>query len=289
MPELSRAPAVSVIVPIFKDWERVPELLNTLSAQTWSDFELLLVDNAPEPRTGGIVPPFPRARVLHCPRPGSYAARNVGAAQAQGALLAFTDADCRPEPGWLSALIEDWAKGPGLLAGPVEIQPGSAPSPWAIFDTVRGIPQQTFIRHGYAATANLFLSRDIFEALGGFDQTRLSGGDAEFCRRAHAHGYRLRFVQGAVVGHPARASRLELVTKARRIKGGQVAVGPLRRRAFWTLRSLCPPLREVAAYALSRHPWRWRLTATRVRFALWGVELAEVFRLLILREAPERR
>ncbi|WP_210527760.1 glycosyltransferase family 2 protein [Rubellimicrobium arenae] len=285
------APLLSVIVPVFADWDRLPLLLDRLAAQTVRDFELILVDNSPVPRPATDLPalPVPRARIVHAPRPGSYAARNAGAAVAQGEWLAFTDADCLPEPGWLAGLLAARTSRPELLAGPVEIRPGPAPSRWAIFDTVRGIPQKTFIRHGYAATANLFLPRTAFEALGGFDPTRLSGGDAEFCRRARARGYPLRYVPGAVVGHPARASREELVTKARRIKGGQVAVGPLRRRVFWTLRSLAPPLREIAAYAVAPQPWRWRLVASGVRLMLWRVELAEVARLLIFRVAPERR
>ncbi|TNC73803.1 glycosyltransferase family 2 protein [Rubellimicrobium roseum] len=282
-------PAVSVIVPVYADWDRVPLLLGALAAQTWTDFELLLVDNGPEPWPGPLRSPVQRTRLVHCPQKGSYAARNAGAAEARGEVLAFTDSDCLPSPGWLAGLMAARRDVPELLAGPVEIRPGPRPNPWEIFDTVRGIPQKSFIRHGYAATANLSLPRGVFAALGGFDATRLSGGDAEFCRRARTQGHPLRYVPDAVVDHPARASRQELVTKARRIKGGQVAAGPLRRRVFWTVRSLCPPLREIAAYVVSSHPLGWRLTASAVRLRLWGVEIEELVRLLVLRQTPERR
>ena len=70
------------------------------------------------------------------------------------------------------------------------------------------------------------------------------GGDADFCRRAGRAGHPLRLVAGAVVAHPARADWAELAAKARRVKGGQVAAGPLPRRAAWVLRSLCPPLTD---------------------------------------------
>jgi hypothetical protein len=83
------------------------------------------------------------------------------------------------------------------------------------------------------------------------------------------------------------------VAKARRIKGGQLAAGPPLRRLAWTLRSLMPPLREMAGYLFSPEapppPWRWRLIACAVRLRLWGVELAEGWRLLVLRRPPERR
>ena len=78
------------------------ELLAALAAQSFRDFEILLVDNAPEePRPPLALPGA--ARILPCAEPGSYAARNLGTAAARGRILAFTDADCRPDPGWLAA------------------------------------------------------------------------------------------------------------------------------------------------------------------------------------------
>ncbi|MDH2326886.1 glycosyltransferase [Cereibacter sp. SYSU M97828] len=279
-------PAISVIVPIYRDWEHVQLLLDHLAAQDVTDFEVLLVDNDLREPPIPVVPAAlaGRLRVLHCPTPGSYAARNLGAGHARGRLLVFTDADCRPVRGWLSALLP----GEGLRAGPVTIVPGPAPNRWEIFDTVRGIPQRRFITRNYAVTANLAVPQDVFAALGGFDPARLSGGDAEFCRRAVGRGHSLSFVPEAEVLHPARGSRAALVTKARRIKGGQIASGPLRRRVMWTIRSLTPPVREIAAYLRSAHPIRWRLTASAVRMQLWAVELAEMVRLLSGAK-PERR
>lgn len=295
-------PGISVIVPVYRDWDRVPALLAALAAQRCRDFELVLVDNDPAPPD----PDLPdhgsghesghglTLRIIPCATPGSYAARNAGIAAARGGLLAFTDADCRPDPDWLEALATAHAADPGvILAGPIRLEPGPDPDAWEIFDTVRGMPQAVFVRHGYAATANLAVAAGVMAGLGGFDPARLSGGDAEFCRRAGGRGVGLRLIPGAVVGHPARTGRAAVVTKARRIKGGQLAAGPVRRRAFWTLRSLAPPMREMAGYLLGqearRWPWAWRLTACRVRLALWGVELAELVRLMILRHPPERR
>jgi hypothetical protein len=49
---------------------------------------------------------------------------------------------------------------------------------------------------------------------------------------------------------------------------------------IWSLRTLTPPLREIAHFAASRHPLRYRTTASLVRLRLWGVELGEMLRLL---------
>jgi hypothetical protein len=124
-----------------------------------------------------------------------------------------------------------------------------------------------------------------FLALGGFDAGRFSGGDADLCWRARARGHALRLVQGAVVFHPCRASWHALAAKARRVKGGQVAAGPLRRRALWTLRTLTPPLRALVRILGAEAPLSHRLRAITVLFALWGVELKETVRLLAGRPA----
>lgn len=294
------SPQLSVIVPVYRDGALLTGVLAALCEQKGlaghaaelPRFELIVVDNdpdGPQPLLPMASLPFD-AQVLPCAAPGSYAARNAGAAVARGAYLVFTDADCRPTPDWLAAMAAALAAHPGaILAGQVVLDAGPTPNDWAIFDTVRGIPQAAFVRRGYGATANLALGRALFARLGGFDATRLSGGDAEFCRRAGRQGVPMRYVPGAAVHHPARTSRDALVTKARRIKAGQVASGPLLRRVLWTLRSIVPPVREMAAYARGPHPWRWKAMACRVRMRLWGVELVELVRLLILRAPPERR
>lgn len=302
-PDVS-VPDITVIVPVYRDWDRVPALLAALAAQQadgsgTGGFEVLLVDNDPEAGIPLMLPDHRLdLRVISCATPGSYAARNVGIAAARGRLLAFTDADCRPDPGWLAALARAHAATPeAILAGPIRMETGPTPGPWEIFDAVRGMPQALFVRHGYGATANLAVGADQMRRLGVFDPARLSGGDAEFCRRAGRRGVGIRLVPEAMVRHPARATRAEVVTKARRIKGGQLAAGPPLRRVLWTLRSLAPPLREMVGYlagraeghGAQRWPWRWRLVACRIRLLLWGGELAELARLVILRRPPERR
>lgn len=280
---MTRPPDLSIIVPVYRHWHRLTDLLSALQAleSPECNVEVIIVDNDPE-RHGPRPTLFAGARYVSCPDPGSYSARNAGAAQARGTLLAFTDADCQPDPDWAVSLCAAAMAHPGaLLAGLVQMPLPPRPNRWQIFDAVRGIPQDLFVAHGYAASANLAVPATLFNTLGGFDTTRLSGGDAEFCRRAGQAGHRLVLVRNAIVRHPARASLAQLATKARRIKGGQVAAGPVWRRVFWTLRSLAPPFRECLHYLRNRaYPLRWRLTAMGVRFRLWGIELVEVARLL---------
>ena len=288
--EVTDQPLFSVIAPVHRHWDLVSVLLAALGAQSLPAprFEILIVNNdAPAPAPALELPV--NARIIDCLVPGSYAARNAGAAEARGSWLAFTDADCRPAPGWLAAFTAAAAETPrSLLAGPVEIDPPVQASAAATYDQVRGIPQATYVARGYAATANLAVPLEAFRATGGFAPERFSGGDAVFCRAAGTRGFRIHLVPGAVVSHPCRTDWDALATKARRIKGGQIRAGSLPRRLAWTLRTLSPPLRDTLAYLRAPFPASERATAVAVRFRIWGVELAETVRLLA-GGAPERR
>lgn len=290
----SSQPLVSVIVPVFNQWDLIPKLVDCLKAQSLPDyFEVLLVDNGsvgmPAP---GNEPEF--VQRLSCSVPGSYAARNYGAAHARGKWLAFTDADCQPQPDWLreiaNALLSPSDR--KIIAGAVAMVPRNKErlKPAELYDMVLGIPQELYVRRGYGVTANLTVPKAIFDQLGGFDARRYSGGDAEFCRRAAAAaGIGVYYCPQAVVLHPARDSVKDLVTKVRRIKGGQVTAGPAGRRILFVLRSFLPPTHACRkALRASSFTWGQRLTVCLVQSRLWIAGIAEVVRL-VFGKRPERK
>ena len=287
-----RSVVFSIIVPVYEQWDLVPSLLLAIERQTLGleQIELILVDNGSrEPMDPTMLPPF--ASVYRCTTPGSYAARNVGARHARGRWLVFTDADCVPDRDWLSALQAAARSGRSLLlAGPVKIvATGERPNWYEVYDLVRGIPQAHYVKRGYAATANLVVLKEAFDAVGGFDGRRYSGGDAEFCRRAGARGFSIRFVESAAVAHRARNTWEELSIKARRVKGGQLTAGSLRRRILWYLATCLPPIRESSRLLRNRDvSMHYRLIAVAVQLRLWLVQVGEIFRLLGGR-VPERR
>lgn len=285
--DVSRQALVSVIVPVYNHWHLVPGLLEHLEAQAFgpSGFELLLVDNGSDSIPETLFLPT-WARLLCCATPGSYAARNEAIRHARGEVLVFTDADCLPHVQWLERGLQCWrASGNRLLivAGGISVEPEDWQRMTAseIYDVALGLPQSRYVRRGYAITANLFVPRAVFDKAGMFDPTRFSGGDAEFCRRALLHGAQLEYCGSATVSHPARRNWLELKTKKRRVKGGQIAAGNVARRLYFLLRTLLPPVdlwwRIIRAPRLSV---KQRLLACLLQGRLWGVELAEVFRLL---------
>ena len=220
-------PFVAVIIPAFNDAERLSACLHTLHHQTYpaDRYEVIVVDNGSSDDVAGVCSAFSRVRCLSEPRPGSYAARNTGIAASDADVLAFTDSDCLPHPDWLETAVAQLATSPanGIVGGRVVVFPKN-PLRWTaaeLYECVFAFPQRQRIEEEHwSVTANLFVRRSVMEAVGPFDPDLKSGGDAEWCRRAHAAGHLIRYAEDARVDHPARASVGELLLKARRVAGG---------------------------------------------------------------------
>lgn len=284
----------SIIVPVYEHWHQVPALLDALERQSWrGGLEVLLVDNGHSEGQG--YPEMPAfARVLRCEQAGSYAARNTGIAEARGEWLIFTDADCIPEEDWVTGFhraISRDGEMPCLYAGRVKVRPQAdgMPNPYEIYDMVKGIPQRHYVRRGYGATANLCVAREVIDRIGAFDARRFSGGDAELCRRAGEKGYRVSYVPDASVVHPARDSWQALVTKSRRVKGGQLLFGPVHRRVQYLMRTFMPPVFAIGRFlSQSQQPWRYRIVAIGIQLRIWFVDMREALRVGAGAQ-PERR
>jgi GT2 family glycosyltransferase len=195
---------VSVIVPVRNGADSLPPLLESLNAQTLSRerFELIVVDNASSDGTAEVAAAH-GATVVHEPVANRSRARNAGVAAATTSLYAFTDADCVARPGWLAALVSCRETAP-LVAGKVEIALGDRPNAIERFEALWRFGQEAWVEQGWAATANLLVRAEAFDAVGGFDPSwRHYGEDAAFCLRARDAGYALGYCADAIVEHHA--------------------------------------------------------------------------------------
>ena len=230
MPEHLPLPVVGVVVPVYNDWHRLQLCLEALACQRYprDRLQVRVVDNGSTDWPSQPSFPLPLEVIVHR-KPGSYGARNQAALDWSVDVLAFTDADCRPDPNWISsgvAALQWQASTPRLVAGRIVLEPQSPghPSSGEQLDQILGFDQaRTVRRAGFGVTANLFVAQACFQALGGFQRRTHSGGDREFCHRAVAAGAQLLFEAEAVVRHPAR-DWAELVRKQRRIVGGRLSL-----------------------------------------------------------------
>ena len=210
------------MVPVLDGEDQLPRLLDALAAQSGAPpFEVIVVDNGSRDATIATARAHPiGARVVEEPRRGSYAARNAGIAAARGAILAFTDADCTPSPRWLAAGVDALAHA-DLVGGAIRQVCSASPTVWEAYDAATYLDQASLVAdQGAAATANLFVRRSVFEAVGGFDARLRSSGDVELTRRAVASGLRIAYAPDSVVDHATRTTLRSTLQLHRRLGRG---------------------------------------------------------------------
>ena len=258
--------AVSVIVPYYGERAALDRCLDALRRQTLDakTFEVIVVNNRPDRK---LVLERGNVTVVEERRPGSYAARNRGVGIARGCWLAFTDADCVPDERWLEAGLHHVAK-QDPLGGHIRLVGQDPQSLAERYDVAFGLNQKSYVeKSGFAATANLIVSRAVFDEVGAFDARLRSAGDWEWCLRAARAGHPVSYCPEAIVSHPTRTTWPEIVQKALRVQGGMLALRTelhldLAPGAFRTFVDAFYPRRYVAKIASIKESgdgsW-WRL------------------------------
>lgn len=195
------APEISVVIASYRRETRLRFALEALAAQTIdpSRFEVIVVRAEGEAETAladapaGVAVSFERS-----PSRGAAAQRNYGWRAARAPLVAFTDDDCRPSPGWLAALLRGELDSATMISGP------TLPD-----------PDEVQLLHGYARSirvegpspwypsCNLTFPRVLLERTGGFDEEFEGawGEDTDLALRAIELGSGHRFEIGALVWH----------------------------------------------------------------------------------------
>lgn len=192
-----RTPALtSVIVPV-RNGRGVLEL--QLDAMTAIDYaqpwELVVVDNGSTDDTIELANSYHDRlpiRVVPTSPPGPNGARNAGAAAAFGDYLVFTDADDMVTPEWLSRMVAA-APTAHLVGGVLDRRVVAPDGSWLPHGEGGGhvtsaVFQGDFLP--YVVSCNLAVWRDVYDAVGGFDEAARYGGDeVSFSWRVQQAGY----------------------------------------------------------------------------------------------------
>jgi cellulose synthase/poly-beta-1,6-N-acetylglucosamine synthase-like glycosyltransferase len=198
--------ALSVIVPVHNGADTLDACLEALAQQTVppDGYEVIVVDDGSSDDSARIAARH-GATVLRQRRAGAAAARNRGARQARGAILLFTDADCRPEPDWIEEMVAPLAdpqvagvKGTYLTAQRSAVARFAQAEYEEKYRRMAGMERIDFV-DTYAAAYRC----DVFFANGGFDSSfpTASVEDQELSFRLAEAGHRLVFAPRARVYH----------------------------------------------------------------------------------------
>lgn len=208
----SAAPEVSVVVPCRNRTNMLRDCMRGLAAQDFGldRFEVVLIDNcstedlslvADEARAMGLRLTFARTTEDRGPAP----ARNLGVSLARAPIIAFTDSDCRPSPGWLTAALPRFSdQEVAFVGGPVHAKPEQEVTLTTRLGCLTDQEHPTF------PTANLLMRRNLFVEFGGFDASlsfvdpwdrTVECADSDLAWRILEAGHKRAFEPAAIVFH----------------------------------------------------------------------------------------
>jgi GT2 family glycosyltransferase len=213
MPPLAAHDISAAIVTMGRP-DALARCLAAIGRGTVAPGEVIVVDQAASAASRAAVAGAAPLRVIHLERPpiGVSAARNAALAAAAGRVMAYTDDDCEPDPGWLEAVLAAFARAPEPLAVTGRVLPLGPRPPGGIAVSLRdattgadffGRTMPSRVGTG----GNLAVRTDVLHRLGGWNE-RLGPGspgraaeDVELLYRLTSAGVRIRFEPAAVVRH----------------------------------------------------------------------------------------
>ena len=197
---LSPEPAISVVIATHNRARLLAETLDALAGQTRRDIEVVVVDDDSDDGTAELLRER-GIRSLRVARGGPGRARQAGWHAATAPIVAFTDDDCVPTPGWLAALAAPIEAGDAdVVQGRTRPRPDQQHlhGPWSRTQHVEEANR-------FFQTCNIAYRREVLERLEGFDPAftgpRTAGEDTDLGWRALERGYRVEFAPAALVHH----------------------------------------------------------------------------------------
>ena len=217
-------PFVSVIVAARNEETNIRQLLDRLMHQSYESYEVIIANDRSTDHSASVIERYaaehPVLRLINveslpADMPAKKNALSLGIAASKGEILCFTDADCLPPSGWISALVSAFDKETGLVAGyspysePSSKSEETAASPGLLF---RFIEYEEFkgavwsagaigMQKGWLCTGrSLAYRRSVYNEVGGFEKIKhsVSGDDDLFLQLVRHHTqWKIRYLTDA--------------------------------------------------------------------------------------------
>lgn len=204
----------SFIIPVYNRPDEVDELLDSLTKQHFTDFEVLVIEDGSSIPCESVVDKYAELLNIHYlkkPNSGPGQTRNYGAERSYGEYLIVLDSDCVLPPGYLDAVEAELQREPAdAFGGPDRAHESFSSVQKAINYAMTSFFTTGGIRGGkkkmdkfYPRSFNMGIRKKVYQALGGFSKMRF-GEDIDFSIRIFKGGYSCRLFPEAWVWHKRR-------------------------------------------------------------------------------------
>lgn len=204
----------SFIIPVYNRPDEVDELLQSMTHQTLTDFEVIVVEDGSARDCKEVCARYAGKLDLHYymkENSGPGQSRNYGAERARGEYLIILDSDVVLPEGYLQSVDDELRTLPAdAFGGPDCAHPSFTPTQKAISYSMTSFFTTGGIRGGkkkmdkfYPRSFNMGIRRDVYKELGGFSRMRF-GEDIDFSIRIFKAGHACRLFPGAWVWHKRR-------------------------------------------------------------------------------------
>lgn len=204
----------SLIIPVYNRPDEVDELLSSLTEQTFTNFEVIVVEDGSNLPCREVVERYSdriSVKYFEKPNSGPGQTRNYGAERSRGEYLIVLDSDCVLPPTYLQEVEKELNRMPSdAFGGPdkahdsfTNIQKAISYSMTSFFTTggIRGGKKQ--LDKFYPRSFNMGIRADVYKRLGGFSKMRF-GEDIDFSIRIFKEGCSCRLFPEAWVWHKRR-------------------------------------------------------------------------------------
>lgn len=215
----------SIVIPVRNEEENIRRCLDSVGRMKFARelYEVIVVDNGSTDRTKDVASSFKESfslQVLDSPNGYIAAVRNAGAAVASGRYLAFLDADCEVRRDWLSVAAEVLSEENVGVCGAFYLIPQESSWIARYWYQIREIKPAGEV--SYLPAGDMFVSRQVFDNIHGFDESIQTNEDFEFCQRVRAAGLPIRCEPKLGVIHWGTPQSLSVFFKKNRWHGMHV-------------------------------------------------------------------
>lgn len=266
----------SIIIPTLNEEAFLPKLLASLAAQTYKDFEVIVVDGKSKDKTANLAhaaeKTLPHLTVLESVGPGIPKQRNAGARRATGEWLIFADADGEFFPAFLERLdrfIEQ--EKPELLT--TWFSPDSHIANDAITTLFINMIVESSIlfKRPFAPGTLTIVSRKVFDRVGGYDERLAFGEDYDFGARLHKTGVHLSILRETLCVYSLRRFRNE----------GKLKLFQQYARSALSVVLMNRSPKSMAGYIMGGEPYKKGKAPERSAFKKFQTELKKIVKELM--------